>query len=334
MKEPLISIIIPTFDRPQYLPRAVESALAHATSCDVEVIVVPNGPSSSWRKALNRFMDHPALQIKPINTAHANVARNLGLELARGTYIRFLDDDDYLLTENAFKQVKLLNQTGAEICSGLVENVDYSNNSLGLLSFPESRDFVSAALALSGFLLPVGNLFRRESLHACGAKWQEDLSRAQDLMWMLDLAQQKEWDWVHLPEPVGVWFQHDGSRLSTVKLRDDKPIQIINALFELYENLNKEQRLTEERTEALAQLLWHYVHWRFPYDVIYWAQIAHKTLRVAPDSRPNHDIFDTFPLKHMNPLLAELLLSMPRKISTLLRETKRNRAGWDYRRRL
>ncbi len=334
MKEPLISIIIPTFDRPQYLPRAVESALSQGASCEVEVIVVPNGPSTSWRKALNRFMDHPSLQVEPINTAHANVARNLGLELARGKYIRFLDDDDFLLPENACKQADLLNQTGAEICSGLIKNVDADLSSLGILSFPETSDFVAASLSLSGFLLPVGNLFRRSALTSIGAAWREDLSRAQDLMWMIDLARQKEWNWVHLPKPVGVWFQHDGNRLSTMKLRSDKPIQVINTLFDLHEKLIENERMTDERSQALTKLLWHYVHSRFPFDMIYWTHVARKTLKIAPESRPDHDFFNLIMIKHVHPLLLEIILAIPRKITRFLRDTQRNHIGWDYRRRL
>ncbi|WP_136808439.1 glycosyltransferase family 2 protein [Desulfosediminicola flagellatus] len=334
MPNPLLSVIIPTYGRPSYLNRAVDSALCDMASYDVEVLVIPNGPDDSWRGPLEKYRDIPSIHVYPISIAHANVARNIGLKQATGTYIRFLDDDDYLIAGNADKQIQLLEQTGAEICSGLIENVDSDLSSLGILSFPETQDFVSAVLTLSGFRLPVGNLFRRETLITTGAKWREDLPRAQDLMWMIDLAKQREWKWVHFPKPVGVWFQHEGDRLSTVKPRNDKPIQIINALFDLYEKLDKNQRLTTERLETLSSLLWNYIHWRFPYDMIYWTKVAHRTLRIAPDSRPDHAIFENAWLKHANPLLAELILAFPRKVSTLLRETKRNLTGWDYRRRL
>ena len=66
---PLISIVIPTAGRPDYLPRAVESALRCAGDCGTEVIVVPNGPDESWRASLGALLHNPSVRILPIPMA-------------------------------------------------------------------------------------------------------------------------------------------------------------------------------------------------------------------------------------------------------------------------
>ena len=94
---PIISVVIPTSNRPHYLPRAVDSALTGMDAGDVEVVVIPNGPDQSWRKALLPFKKNPAVRVVRIPDSNANIARNAGLAAARGEYVRFLDDDDYLI---------------------------------------------------------------------------------------------------------------------------------------------------------------------------------------------------------------------------------------------
>lgn len=92
MKQPLLSIIIPTYNRPHLLPKAVNSALAQTTE-DIEVIVVDDASTKELE-----LSPHPNLRIirQPENRGGA-AARNLGAKLAKGRWITYLDDDDQLL---------------------------------------------------------------------------------------------------------------------------------------------------------------------------------------------------------------------------------------------
>lgn len=330
--KPLLSVVIPTAYRPQWLPRAVESALSGMASKDIEVIVVPNGSDQSWRESLAPYANNPSVRVIPISKANVNVARNTGMANARGKFIRFLDDDDFLIQPGAMEQVLLLERTGGEVCSGQVLNVDKDLTPLGMLTVPDTQDFVEASLTLSGFRLPVGNVYRRETLVSISANWRCDVSRGEDLVWMLDLSSLKEWRWQHLPKPVGTWFQHEAERVSTVRLREDKPTKVIDILFGLYEKLKSSDRLTEGRTQAWSRLLWHYIHWRIPYDIAYWTRVAYRLANVAPLSRPEHAIFEKSVFKYMNPVFAEFILAFPRKFTTWRRDRMRDRSGWDYRR--
>ena len=87
--EPLFSVILPTFNRPDLLAEAVESVLAQ-TVPDFELLVVDDGSDQSVSLPNDE-------RIRLITLGRNNgpaVARNAALRIARGRYLTFLDDDD------------------------------------------------------------------------------------------------------------------------------------------------------------------------------------------------------------------------------------------------
>lgn len=92
----MISVIIPTFDRPGPLNRALRS-LTRQEYTDVEVIVVDDGGSLPARPVVDSWS--ASLPVRLIETSHFGVsaARNTGLAAAGGEFVAFLDDDDVVL---------------------------------------------------------------------------------------------------------------------------------------------------------------------------------------------------------------------------------------------
>jgi Glycosyl transferase family 2 len=91
-----LSIIIPTRDRPQLLPRAVESALSQ-TMTDLEVIVVDDASTQPVDLPIE-----PRLRVIRLSMPRGGAgARNVGTEAARGRWVAYLDDDDCLLPHMA-----------------------------------------------------------------------------------------------------------------------------------------------------------------------------------------------------------------------------------------
>jgi glycosyltransferase involved in cell wall biosynthesis len=89
----LVSVIIPTLDRPKLLLRAIDSVLRQ-THHEIEVIVVVDRPSSETFAAVRTVSDFRLrLIVNPYPTT-AGGARNVGAGHAAGEWIAFLDDDD------------------------------------------------------------------------------------------------------------------------------------------------------------------------------------------------------------------------------------------------
>lgn len=103
---PLVSIVIPTRNRPELACRAVRTALEQ-TYRNIEVLVVIDGPDAATEAALAAIPDDRLRVIPLKESGGACRARNLGAEQSRGKYIALLDDDDEWFPEKLALQVAL-----------------------------------------------------------------------------------------------------------------------------------------------------------------------------------------------------------------------------------
>lgn len=87
----LFSVIIPTFNRAQFLPAAIDSVLAQECH-DFELIVVDAGSTDDTSDVLKKYGDR--VRVTRGDARGPGPARNLGWQQARGEYVAFLDSDD------------------------------------------------------------------------------------------------------------------------------------------------------------------------------------------------------------------------------------------------
>ncbi len=108
--EPLVSVIVPTYNRPFGLEMALES-LAHQTFKNFEVIVV-NDAGQDVQEVLDRFKEQLTIRYLVHSTnKDLAAARNSGLKAARGKYIAYLDDDDIFFPNHLQETVHVLETT-------------------------------------------------------------------------------------------------------------------------------------------------------------------------------------------------------------------------------
>ena len=125
----LVSVIIPTYKRPENLVRAINSVLLQ-TYKPIEIIVVDdNGTGTISQKQteslLKTFIDSKRIiYIKHDINRNGSAARNTGLKYSSGMYVCFLDDDDVFYPEKIEKQVDRLKSTdpgvGATYCNSII----------------------------------------------------------------------------------------------------------------------------------------------------------------------------------------------------------------------
>lgn len=94
---PLVSVIIPTFNRSDMLPEALES-VAEQTHPRLEIIVVDDGSIDETAVVVRHFREESGTEVEYHRQENAGcaVARNTGIALARGEWLLFLDSDDML----------------------------------------------------------------------------------------------------------------------------------------------------------------------------------------------------------------------------------------------
>ena len=107
MALPLVSAIIPTFNRAQALEKAVASVLAQSWP-NLEIIVVDDGSTDNSADLLyDRYGSRIRLLRLPCNRG-VSYARNRGIELSRGSFIAFLDSDDLWQPEKIERQLAFM----------------------------------------------------------------------------------------------------------------------------------------------------------------------------------------------------------------------------------
>lgn len=115
----MISVITPTYNRAEYLGKAIDSVLGQ-TYQDLELIIVDdNKPGSEARKAteaiISKYTDLRIRYIQNPKNLGGAESRNKGIELAKGEYTAFLDDDDMYLPDRLEVQYKQMVENGWDV---------------------------------------------------------------------------------------------------------------------------------------------------------------------------------------------------------------------------
>lgn len=100
---PIVSVIIPTYNRAEFVGAAIASVLGQTFS-RFELIVIDDGSSDATDQVIRSFHD-PRLTFVRQENQGRSAARNRAIRMARGKYIAFLDSDDEYLQDKLFLQV-------------------------------------------------------------------------------------------------------------------------------------------------------------------------------------------------------------------------------------
>lgn len=116
-RTPRLSVIIPTHDRADVLPHALENVLAQ-TMTDFEALVIDDASTDETTEVVARYSDPRVRYLVQGATRGVSAARNRGLDEARGEFIAFLDPDDEWSEDKLEFQLRVLDR--ADPSTGLV----------------------------------------------------------------------------------------------------------------------------------------------------------------------------------------------------------------------
>jgi glycosyltransferase involved in cell wall biosynthesis len=111
---PIVSVVIPTHNRPALLAEALASVKAQ-TFHDYEIIVVSNGENKDARGQSLAAATSCGARYFALDEGNLPAARNFGVAHAAGKYIAFLDDDDLFIPEKLEWQVAEIERTGTDV---------------------------------------------------------------------------------------------------------------------------------------------------------------------------------------------------------------------------
>lgn len=188
--KPLVSIIIPTYNRAHLIKETIDSVLAQ-TYMNWECIIIDDRSNDATKAILDEYstIDNRFIIIcKPIELKQgASVSRNFGLKLARGEYIQFLDSDDILADNKIEEQVKiLLNESNFTISTckwgrfnEIKEPISFYENKRDYINFSNAKDYFDLIGLYGSFFPPLNFLMSKELINFSGY-WNESLSMNDD----------------------------------------------------------------------------------------------------------------------------------------------------------
>ncbi|GKZ16325.1 glycosyltransferase family 2 protein [Haladaptatus sp. T7] len=104
---PTVSVIVPTYNRADAIPRTIESVLSQTLE-DLELIIVDDASQDDTEEVVTSYDDDRIQFVQHEENQGASAARNTGIERAEGEYMAFLDSDDVWLPTKLEKQVLTL----------------------------------------------------------------------------------------------------------------------------------------------------------------------------------------------------------------------------------
>ncbi|MBM9616711.1 glycosyltransferase [Desulfobulbus rhabdoformis] len=232
---PLVTVIIPCFNREKYIVETIQSVLVQ-TWPNIELIVVDDGCTDGSRKLMESFgsaltiLDHPGR----VNRGQS-AAVNLGLVHCRGVYVAILDSDDLFKPEKITMQVNFLEQhpeIGLVYSNGLYINDAGEELFLRYGAGHHPPKDSSQVLLDCCFNVPSNALVRR-SLYEQIGYLDETLRAAQDHDLGIRLAEVAAIE--YLDECLWCYRRHDGSiSNTTAKLRWQNGFKILTAACKRY----------------------------------------------------------------------------------------------------
>jgi glycosyltransferase involved in cell wall biosynthesis len=117
---PLISVLMPAYNSEKYIADAIQSIL-NQTFKNFELIIMNDGSSDKTGEIIDGFNDPRIVKVHLTQNRGLVATRNGLIELARGKYIAYLDNDDIAFPDRLQNQFEFLEQGKADLCSGAYE---------------------------------------------------------------------------------------------------------------------------------------------------------------------------------------------------------------------
>lgn len=243
-----ISVIVPVYNVEAYLERCVESILQQ-TYAHFELILINDGSTDSSGQICDRLASqYENIKVYHIENAGVSNARNMGIQLATGSWVTFIDSDDFVTQDylaTLASAVEGLNVGFViaplhHIKNGIVTDIPPHSGKTELWSTEETMKELLMTTRTSFF--PVAKLFKRDLL--ADEKFNTNYHLAEDALFLTELLLKTRCSSVFIDKPVYYYDHREGSATTSVNQHVFDTIevyqQIIAQVSKAFPNLKYE----------------------------------------------------------------------------------------------
>ncbi|YAF94118.1 MAG: glycosyltransferase [Nodularia sp. CChRGM 3473] len=284
MTQRIVSVIIPCFNAEKWLAEAIDSCLKQTYS-PIEIIVIDDGSTDNSLEILRSYGDKIIWQSLPHQGG--NYARNRGFELAKGEYIQYLDADDYILPEKIARQVRFLEETGADVVYGDWRHQRHLPNGskyLENIEISEAQTDILASLLANWWVALAALLYKRSVVENSGG-WDETLTAAQDRDFFISVVMNKA-KVVYQPGCYAIYRRYGFVTVSTSsKSRWLKNHYLV--LGKVEKKLLQTNQLSMKYRHALAKSYFELAREALFFDYSQYLIFLEEALMIFPDFQAN-----------------------------------------------
>lgn len=257
-KRPLVSVVVPTYNRSRYIKACLDSVFsqeAQGKNFDIEVIVIDDGSTDNTSEVVQSYGNK--VQYKRIrNSGGPAKPRNMGISMAHGDYIAFLDADDMWLEGKIKWQLGLMEDNRLlALSSTNAEFIDSEGHSLNRLVVEKKyvpEEFTFESLLEVNFMCTSGVMVRSSVFDSVdGFNETQPLNRIEDYELWLRIAVNHRVGFIN--KPLVRYRDHD-TKISTADGRESE-VRLVHA----YKSLLGGQPLASGQQKLVAiKLAEHY----------------------------------------------------------------------------
>lgn len=249
IKQPLVSVILPTYNRAFLLPRSINSVL-NQTYKNLELIVVDDNSTDNTKEIVKGLKDKRIKYVQHKNNKGAAAARNTGINLSKGEYIAFQDSDDEWLPEKLEKQMKVFENLSPKYGVVYCGYWRIKNNNKRYLPFSNlshTSGYIHNDILMTSFVSMVTVISRKGCFLKSGI-FDCNLSRIVD--WELFIRISKNYHFKYINVPLVNVYCQSTSSISKNNSAFIKSMEIILEKHKLI--FQKNQKALGKRTAMLA----------------------------------------------------------------------------------
>jgi GT2 family glycosyltransferase len=309
-----VSILIPCYNAEQWIGEAIQSALDQ-THPNKEVIVVDDGSTDGSLDVIRSFGQQILWETGP--NRGGNAARNRLLELSKGTWLQYVDADDYLLPAKISNQLfHAREDTDIVFSPTLFEEWSTSGKQTHVYAEIPAPHEPWTLLAFWKLPQTGGPLFRRDAIVAAGG-WNENRGCCQehDLYFRLLRAGAKSIFTLDALAVYRYWSTDSVSRKNSQQLLCTK----LDVLNTIEEHLLSTGQLSPERLDAISFTRFATARMLWPID----SNAALRAIKVLctsnPGFRPKTNAAYTFLFSWLGFHMAETIAIKTRKLRSMIR---------------
>lgn len=237
---PLVSVIVPTYNRPDMLMEALRSILSQTYS-HYEIIVVNDGGIEVENRLPLLNPNKNIIYIKLASHRERSSARNIGIQKARGKYIAYLDDDDIYYPDHLETLVSFLEKSDYKVAYTDAHRAHQKRENGGYVvvkrDIPYSFDFDNNRILIENFVPILCVMHEKSCLDEVGC-FDEVLTTLED--WDLWIRMSRKFKFAHIPKVTCEFsWREDGTTTTSGKWLDF--IRNRKRIYERYRDYSKDK---------------------------------------------------------------------------------------------